>query len=944
MASGAIATATGPPLVGREEEQQVIGDVLAAGRAGRGGALGLRGPAGIGKTALLEWATHHALDHQPAQVVRAAGVPAEHDLPYATLQWLLRPLRDRIGALPRGDATVLEAVVGTGAEVPDPATAGSAILDLISVAAADRPVTVVVDDVQWVDRPSAEALTYAARRLGSEPAVMLLAARDESPEPTLAGITTLGLTGLDEAAAIQLLAEAFPDLVPGVRDAVVREARGYPAALAELPATIDPMRRRGAGGLVIPFGVQPAAAPTIEELESVVRGLPPTAQALVTVAAAAVGDGGLGVVLPAAERFGASLDDMLALEGRGLARAEDNSVRFLHPLARVAAYRAAPITTRIEVHRALAEVLDRLGHRARVGFHRAVSVTGPDGATAAELARAAADAIANGYHVIAAGSYERAALAAADPRDRGRHLVAAAEQCVLAGLPQQAVERAEQARQATGDREVHRRASLVVTAVRSRPGDHRARHRSYLEAARAAAVDDPAAAGALARAAAEQAWYVGDWALADAAAEPLAGLDDHPEVAEARALAAAVSRLVRRDGTGLQALRAHLDAHPGGHCRGGPIGEDLILLTGRHAVPAGADGGPPACFELLPARRPLPAARHQAALGALVSGRFPEARAQASAAIEGLAHVTGTSEPPACCLWHQADRAHWSSRLRGIQGWLAAVAGDEASCRSFVDEAFAHVATAQPGPATAVAIWALAVLDLAAGGDEAAAARLADLADGPAGHLVVTHHALPDLVEAAVHAGRPDLAREHLGRLADLARHSAQPWVAAAAARSRALVGPADETEGHFRAALEVLVRGEQPYELARTRLAYGEWLRRAARRRDAQPHLQAAMDAFDQMGARRWGDRAERELRAAGYTSRRRTAEGPGDQARSARLASLTPRELQVVELAATGASNREIAARLYMSPRTVGYHLHKAFPKLQVTSRHELGALFPS
>lgn len=917
-------------LLGRQREQEAIEKAVADGSAGRGGVLVLRGPAGIGKTALLE---HAASAAGSMSAIRVQGVGDEQDIPFATLQWVLRAAPQRLERLPHDQASALQAVGRADADLAQDTSVRLATSSLLADMANDGPVLLLVDDAHWIDGASADALSFAARRLEGTAVAMVFAARDSEPTFSPAGLPELELDGLQTDWAGGLLDQHHGDLAPSVRRSVLHEAAGNPLALLELPATLTPAQRAGRVGPGPPIGTQPLRSRVQDEFGVLIRSLPATVQDLLLLTA--VEDtGDLALVLNAAAKLDVSLQDVEVAEDQRLLEVNDTVLRFVHPLARAAAYRTAPRTRRMEVHRALAEAYDRDPDRS--AWHRSAAATGPDPSVAADLHHVAERAARRRRHVTASAAYERAAQLTTDPHERAERLAAAAEAAALAGLPRRASDLVDQARPlAADDSSLSDRLLLVGAALHDPPGDHRARYRTFVQTAASLSGRTPAAATTLLVGAIHQAWYVGDPVLADSAAEQTRPLETWGDATEVR-LASTLARLIGGDAaTALPALRSQLDTQPPSD-HDGPYLEDLAILTAGTST---RRAEPPPALDHPGGATPGAAlgTSYLRAVLALLAGRFRDSAAHAEAAMALLAE-DGRAEPGSCCAWHRTDRSHWLSRAGCVIAWLAAVEGAEDRCRSLADGSFELTGSPLLSPATAVGTWALALLDLGAGRYEPAVDRLDELSTGPARHLMVSFHALPDQVEAATRAGQPDLARQALARFETFAPHSAHPWAPAVAARCRALTSlDSDAAEQHFLAALRGHERSDQPYQLARTRLTYGEWLRRALRRREARTHLQAAQEIFGRLGAKPWARRAQNELRAAGYVTR--TSQ---DRPATELLDRLTPQELQVVQQAAAGASNRDIAARLYLSPRTVGYHLYKAFPKLNVTSRRELAQLF--
>jgi DNA-binding CsgD family transcriptional regulator len=894
-------------LCGRSEQLAAIGRLLGGMRSGRAGALVLRGEAGIGKTALLEAAADKAAG---ARVLRVAGVESEAELPFAALHALLRPALDQIGALPGRQAAALRGAFGLAEEtVTDRFLVGLGVLSLVAELAEDRPVLVLVDDAQWVDRASGDALVFAARRLQAERAAVLVAARDEPPGTGLPGLPELRVGGLDQTAAEQMLAGA--GLVRAVRDQLIAEAGGNPLALIELPRGLSAAERAGS---VTPL-ILPAASPVSRVQQAFgarIGGLPEACRRAVLVAALG-GLVDLAEVSRAIAASGGSLTDLAAGERAGLVRVTPAGVTFSHPLARAAVLAGSDVAQRAAAHRALAGALD--GDRR--AWHLAALADGPDEQVAAELDAAAQRADRRGSRAAASAAYERAAALSAGPAAKGRRLALAAEAAADAGQLSRAADLAGRAGQLVTDPA----AAMVMARVRAqlefeagRPADSVG---ILLEWAALLGPADPGAAEAVLAGAVHMLW--------------LAAGPAHPEL-ERRAAAMTPpvgARLVEF----LQAVRRLQDGDTG------------VPVT----VPATPDPGPlpflAARFSQLFfdfVRGDAPAVGRRAsdmaaecrdagiagllayalvylATAQLLHGEFLDAIATAE---EGLRIAADTGQ------------AHVTRELASTAAGLAAITGDEEACRARAAQV-RELSAGLQSLTSAGADCALAMLDLGCGRYQSALDWMRAATSGPARRNPEVLYAYPVHVEAAVRAGRTDLAARPLAQFTAWAGAIGQRWATAVAARCAALTADDADAEPLWREAIAAHEGDGRPFEQARTRLLYGEWLRRNRRRAGARGHLLAAAAAFARMGARPWQERAEAELRAAGAGAPAVTADDP--------LARLTPQELQVVRLAAAGASNKQIGGQLFLSPRTVGFHLYRAFPKLGVTTREQLARYAP-
>ncbi|MCY0917396.1 LuxR C-terminal-related transcriptional regulator [Streptomyces sp. H27-G5] len=930
---------------GRNAERDRIEQLLVDARQGKSGALLLHGDAGIGKTALLD----HAADREDGtRVLRVEGIESEMELAFGGLHQLFLPVLDLVDGLPQPQAAALRAVFGLTADgVRDPFTVGLAVLTMLSEAASGGPLLCLVDDAQWLDQPSVDMLTFAARRLRAEGVVMLFAVRDGAPGAAVKGLPRLHVEGLERADAAELL----PGLPPYVADRVIEEARGNPLALIELSAALTPAQRAGRlGPLALPEEGAGLPSRIQDGFLEQIRRLPEAAQAVLLVAAAD-DSGDLTVVLRAAQPLGAAVEDLEPAERAGFVRVSGTVVRFRHPLVRYAAYQGAPLARRIAAHRALARALGDAGQAHRRAWHLAAASTGPDERVAEELERVAEWAGSRQAMASASAAYERAAQLTADPGPRARRLVRAAQRAADAGQDERCGALADQVPlplDAPGVAADFARARAVVELGFRRP---ETAARILLDSADLTGTDRPDTVASLLTDAVHAAFSAGDATLIEEIASRGPGLP----------VLAVPARLFGGDVPGaLDALRALVQ-----DCRDPATGVmDRLMtgihcqLTGDHAAAREAAAGAVAHCREQGIGGWLPTTLHLLAQTELALGRHDEASAHAA---EGLR------------LAEYHDLAHRAAHLRAALAMTAAVRGDEEQGRALAAEALAYTRPRGVGRGTADALWALGVLELGLGRAEAALEPLesalhplnsapepqncAPQSPEPARSLKsapeplnstpqrldsAPHKAagpllclplLADLVEAAGRAGRPERAKEPARLLGEWATALGQPALSALARRCQALTGPDSTAEEHFTAALALHENGSD-YDRARTALLYGEWLRRLRRQIDARDQLRAALEAFERLGARPWAGRARAELGAAGGETGLTTREdGP--------ISLLSPQEREVVRLAAAGASNREIAAQLFLSPRTVGHHLYRAFPKLGVGSRTELAAL---
>jgi DNA-binding CsgD family transcriptional regulator len=919
---------------GRRSECKLIDGLLEGLRAGRSGALVLHGEPGIGKTALLEYAIGSASD---LRILRAVGVESELELAFAGLHQLCAPELDRLDRLPGPQRDALTTVFGLSAgSAPERLFVGLAVLSLLSLVAEERPLVCIVDDAQWLDRASAEALTFVARRLFAEPIVMLFAAREPSDE--FRGLPEAVVEGLGDEDAHELLRSAVVGpLDERLRDRIVAETRGNPLALLELPRGLSPARL--AGGFGLPAVMRDAGSLSRRIEESFLRRLESmsdeTRLLLLVAAAEPLGDPVL--VWSAAERLGITHGALAPAEAAGLLEI-DGRVRFRHPLVRSAVYRAAPPNDRQRVHSKLAEVTDPDTDPDRRAWHRAEAAAGPDDEVAAELERSAGRAQARAGLAAAAAFLERAvgltldpalrtqrALAAARAKfeaaapDAASALLAAAEQGPLDELQRARVERlrAQIAFGRTGSTDIlgltvgpQAPALLLDAARRLEPLDLELARETYLDAVTTVMCTGSESGGCGVRAVAEAARQAPPGPqpprTADLLLDGLAARFTEPYAVALPSLRRAVYALAGRDGHGDDSPRWLWFVCP---VTPEPLAPELWddeiwheLAT--RAVGLARDAG---ALAMLPNALTYRASLH------VLAGEF----AAGSALIEeayGIAEATG------------------SAPLRYPSLLLAAWRGRESAALETIEAGIQDARARGLDRAVGFAQWVTAVLYNGLGRYEdalSAAQRACAHED-----LGFFGFALSELVEAAARTDRREVASDALGQLEERTRASGTDWALGIEARSRALLSEGEVAERLYREAIERLARTRIRVELARAHLHYGEWLRREKRRVDARDSLRRGYDAFASMGAEGFADRAQRELLATGETVRKR-----GDATRD----QLTPQEAQVARLARERLSNSAIGAQLFISPRTVEYHLHKVFTKLNISSRVELDSALP-
>jgi DNA-binding CsgD family transcriptional regulator len=865
-------------LYGRGAEQEVIDRLLRNAAEGVSGVLVIRGEPGIGKTALLNYA-------QAPRMLRGSGVEFEAELPFAGLNLLLRPALGHLPDLPEPQRAALESAFGLAPGTPhDRLLVGLAVLSLLAEYADGGPLLCVVDDAHWLDRASAEALVFAARRLQAEGVALIFATRDGDGMFPAPGLPELRLTGIGPADAAALLGD---DLDPAVRFRVLAEAQGNPLALTELPAAFA-----GAAG-VGALGALPLSNRLQVAFHGQVSGLPGTTQALLLVAAAD-DTGDLAIVLRAAKTLGADVRDLLPAEEVRLIDVTGQTVTFRHPLVRAAVYQRAPLGQRLAAHQALAGVLTAPKDADRRAWHRAAATTGADEQVADELENTAVRASERSGFAAASAAYERAAGLSELPADQARRLTLAAEFGVEAGELARAVDLAERAATLEKDPHLLARIAHVEALAWFWQGGIIIAHELLIKGAELA---DPDRATRMLVQAFHTAWYLGGPAIGDV----LARLETVTQTPASTALIAAI--------------------------RGRPVplpteGEprELVQSCGAGLV-TGQDREVYALATALTAK-----VRAQGGIGLLPTLLFFLAEAEL---FHGRHQDAVVSADEALRIARDTGQRQWISQVSAVHALLAALKGDEARCRSLVEESLGQAGIGSDAAGQPWTLWALALLDLGHGRAEAALARLIELNEGQYGHQVCAIRSIPDLVEAAVRLGAPERATVAYTKFEAWVTRVEQPWAEALLLRCKALLAPDTAAEEHYLAALSLNGR---PFEHARTVLLYGEWLRRARRKADARIQLRLALEVLERLDAAPWVARTRAELEATGEIS---------PQAVERLATRLTPQELQICRLAGRGLSNKDIAAQLFLSPRTVGYHLYKAYPKLGIVSRGELAAL---
>jgi DNA-binding CsgD family transcriptional regulator len=955
------ATQTSARLIGRERELEVLSGVVDRVPE-RGGALVVRGEPGAGKTSLLMAASRRATA-SGVQVLTAVGVESEADLTFSGLHQLLLPLfagtglspprqpasraagppmaiptLDRLERLPEPQRHALRAAFGVDVEAaPDRFLVGVAVLSLLAEQAEKRPLLCVLDDVQWLDRPSLQTLAFVARRLSGESVGMLFAASE--PQEDLGALPELVVEGLGDADALELLGSVVQGpLDERVRERILAETHGNPLALLELPRGRSPAQL--AGGFGLPAVTPSARSLSVRIEESFLRRLetlPADTQLLLLVAAAEpVGDPAL--LWHAAGRLGIPYEALAPAETAGLVEVAAR-VRFRHPLVRSGVYRTASRADRQKVHSALADVTEPDVDPDRRAWHRAQATVGPDEDVAAELERSAGRAQARGGLAAAAAFLERAVGLTLDPTLRTERALAAARAKFEAAAPDAACELLSTAEMGTLDEvqlagierlrlqiafaqrggtgvpglSIGPQAPLMLleAAKRLEPLDAELARETHLQALGAAILAGRESSGCGVKETAEAA------RAAPSGPQPPRTID--------LLLNGLATRFTEPYATAVPMLRRALYALAGGDGRGD---DELVWLW--FGCPVAPEPLAPELWEDEMwhelATRAVSLARDAGALTVLPNALTYQAcmlvyageLVDASALIEEAYAIT---------------EATGNAPLRYPSLLLAAWRGHKAAALNLIEEGMEESSARGLGRAISFGHYVTAVLCNGLGHHQEAlaAAQQACAHDD----LGLAGWALSELVEAGVRSDNREGSADALRRLAERTRASGTDWALGIEARSRALLSEGEDAELHHQDAIERLSRTRIRVELARAHLHYGEWLRRENRRVDARAQLRRAHDAFASMGADGFAERARRELLATGEKVRKRR-----DDTRD----ELTPQEEQIARLACEGLKNNEIGSRLFISPRTVEWHLGKVFAKLQISSRSGLFNALPS
>lgn len=898
-------------LTNRAAECAALDNLLDALRAGESRTLVIRGEAGMGKSALLEYLTQRAAG---CRIERAVGVEYEMELAYSALHQLCAPMIDLREHLPAPQRDALATAFGLSAQsAPDRFMVGLAVLGLLSAAAEERPLVCVIDDAQWLDKTSALALGFVARRLLAEAVGLVFAVREPDDVRELTGLPELIVGGLDAADARSLLNAALPGRMDEqVRARLVAESRGNPLALLELPRAFSAAEMAGGFGL-------PTAMPVPNLIvKSFLRRLDPlppeTRQLLVTAAADPIGD--VTLLWQAADRLGLGDEAAKPAQTAGLVDLQGR-VRFHHPLVRSAVYQAASPVDRERAHRALADVTDPHREPDRRAWHRAHATAIPDEDIAMELERSASRAADRGGIAAAAAFLERAAELTPDPAERGRRALAAARAKLESGSAEAAHELSAIAEMSPLDeleraRLTRLRAEIVFALKRGGDAppllleaarqlealEARSAREAYLEALGAAIF-----AGRLNE-------QIGPREVAAAATEAPPAMQ--PPQPTDLLLDALATRYTMGYVAGTASLRNALDSFA-------QDAHDTDFLQ-WFWLPWLVSG------DLWDDER-----WHELATRATGLGRKSGALLVLPLALghHATVHVFGGEFAAASSLMEEAraiTEATGNAPVRYASFLLAAWQGVEEALPDQMKRGLEEAVARGEGRAIGGLGYASAVLYNGLGRYEEALASARSACEYD--DLGIFGFSLVELVEAGARSGADEEAAVALDKLEERTTAAGTEWALGVRAWARALLSDGEATDSHYREAIERLERTRIAVHLGRAHLTYGEWLRRQSRRIDAREHLRAADGIFASAGAEAFAQRTRRELQATGETARRRVEE----------RGVLTPQEAQIARLAQEGLSNPEIGAQLFISPRTVQYHLHKVFRKLEITSRNQL------
>jgi DNA-binding CsgD family transcriptional regulator len=905
-----------PELADRLSERSVLDRFVAGVRAGEGRVLVVRGEPGVGKSVLLDYLAGRA---GGCRVLRAAGVQSEMELAFAGLHQLCVPMLDHAESLPVPQREALRTAFGLAAgPAPDKFLVGLAVLGLMSEAAGERPLICLVDDEQWLDRASAQALGFVGRRLAADPVGLVFAAR--VPGEAVAGLPELVVGGLAESDARLLLEAALAGpLDARVRDQIVAETGGNPLALLELPRGLTPAQLAGGFGL---SSAVPLAGRIEDSFGRQLAALPDHTQRLVQLAAADP-SGDAVLVWRAAERLGIGVEAAKPAAEAGLVEF-GGRVRFRHPLVRSAAYRATSARARQEAHGALAQATDAAADPDRRAWHRAQAAPGPDEDIAAELERSAGRAQARGGLAAAAAFLERAALLTPEPGLRAQRMLVAAQAKRKAGAPDAALALLTSAEAGPLDELRAARAEYLRGQIADDQRRSRDAARLLLNAARLLEPLDAALARETHLEALMAAMYVGDLGLPGGARRAAPPAADPPRPVDV-VLDAFALLLTQGYAAAASALRQALELLLALDTGSDEARRWLFLAGGRVGMTIAMERCDWASLHTLLTGQ----ARVARDMGALV---------QLRSAMMGLAtaHIMG-GELTAAARLDDEERliaeATGTPPVAHNAMVLAAWQGREREAAELIEGTAQEATTRGQGYLAGFAKCAGAVLYNGLGRYDVA--RDAAWQAWERQPVALGVFAVPELAEAAARTGELPLVQAALEWLSGRTQVTPTAWALGIQARIRALLSDGAAADSYYQESVEHLARTRVRAQLARSHLLYGEWLRRRNRRLDARAQLRTAYDMLSAMGAQAFAERARRELLASGQTVRKRRAET---------ISELTSQEAHIARLAVEGHTNPEIGAQLYLSTRTVEWHLRKVYTKLGVGSRRELGAALAS
>lgn len=909
-------------LLGRSQELTHLTGLLHAAKQGRSAAVVISGEAGIGKSTLAESMASTAAAQADTAILRTRGIEAESAIPFAGLADLLRPVQHLLTELPEPQAAALAGALALGPPTTgDRFAVAAATLSLLAVAGQAGSLLCVVDDAHWLDPSSAEALVFAARRMRAEGSVMVFTVRDDEPGASrFLVLEQLRLQGLDVESATALLRRSVGrSLPPQVIERLLADTGGNPLALLELPGQLTEDQLSGKTPILEPLAMGPLLT---ESFLRRVRDLPQRSRtALLLVATSDLEAADL--VERALQQAGGSLADLEPAEAAGLVSIGNGHLAFRHPLIRLAVYHTATPSQRRSAHHQLAVALDSVAApqaEERRAWHLAAATLTPDEGVAATLEQVGRAASSRYSHAVAARALERAAGLSPSRAERARRLLAAASAAVPAGLVQDAMRLLEQARIWTDD--------PVVAAI--------AECEQHLLAVRGSTSKESRAR------------------LFDFAAR----IEDRlPEVAARAYLAAALASLFNYD------LPAMITGIEQAARLAGPDEHVALRCDVLAAFAAAHTGATDRADELLRGRQAQLASQDTfdvdqivtlSAVCYLTLKRTAEARPLLARAVDAsrqanAAGLLALQLPWMAILelqegdWTSAlALAHEAVELAPETGWLAQLPDSlsilarieagfgMASCREHAAQSIAAARAGNPAATTAHALAAVGLLELGLGHPEEAADALRDAlaAADPRATPILHLQILPDLVEAYARAGQPDRAAVELAQLDDLAARAGRSWAQAAAARCHGLLEPRDFAE-RFEQALDWHAKGTAPFDQARTHLAYGSRLHRNRNRAAARVQLQSALELFERLGAAPWAERTRAKLVSSGGSA---PAHGDIIELR------LTPQELQVSLAIQRGLTNAAAAAALFLSVKTVEYHLSNIYRKLDIRSRTQL------